>query len=381
MLPIELILSVPLYLARVRFLRIAIGRIGHLALEPDVFVKEQLLGLTKRCFGVIVSPPGTAANECLLEYWRRYIRVVSYPFRALILARFYRFPYLRYDLNRSVVAINKTAPFIAVQQAWGNRPALLSLEENHRRKGRARLAELGVPSDAEFICFHCREGGYSPSDEHLHSFRNNSIENYLPAASELAIRGLWCIRMGDPTMRRIAPMERVIDYAHLDIRSDWMDVFLCAGCRFFLGSASGLSHVASIFGRPSAMANQVPLSTALQFGMSDVAIPKLLWLEREGRYLNFGEAFDSDISNFRYTNLYQEHGIRLLENTAEDIRNLALEMLSRSEGRAIYTPEDEELQQRFKAHMRPGHYSFGGINRIGRDFLRKYAYLLEERSG
>jgi len=379
--PVELILSVPLYLARIRFLRVALGRIGHLALEPDIFVKEQLLGLSKRCHGVIVSPPGTAANECLLEYWRRFIWVVRHPFWAIILARFYRFSYLHYDLNRYVVAINETVPFVAVQRAWGNRPALLTLEEKHRREGRARLAELGVPSDAEFICFHCREGGYSPSDEHLHSFRNASVENYLSAASELALRGFWCIRMGDPTMRRIAPMERVIDYAHLDIRSDWMDVFLCASCRFFLGSTSGLAHVALVFGRPSAMANQVPLSMTLQFGMSDLAIPKLLWSEIEERELTFPEIFRSDAANFRYTALYKERRVRLVENTAEDIRDLALEMLERAEGRAIYSTEDEELQRRFKALMRPGHYSFGGINRIGRDFLRKYAYLLENHSG
>ena len=381
LLPIELILSVPLYLARVRFLGIGIGRIGHLALEPDVFVKEQLLGLSKRCHGVIISPRGTVANDCLLDYWRRYITVVRSSLWAIILARLYRFPYIQYDVTRYTVAINETAPRIAVQRTWGNRPALLTLDEKHRREGRSTLAEVGIPSDAELICFHCREGGYSPTDEQSHSFRNCSVENYLSAVAELTKRGFWCIRMGDPTMRHFAPMERVIDYAHLEIRSDWMDVFLCASCTFFLGSTSGLAHVPFVFGTPSAIANQAPLSMALQFGMSDVAIPKLLWLEAEARYLNFGEAFDSDISNFRFTNLYQEHNIRLLENTAEDIRDLALEMLERSEGRAIYTPEDEELQQRFKSHMRLGHYSFGGINRIGRDFLRKYAYLLEERSG
>jgi hypothetical protein len=56
-------------------------------------------------------------------------------------------------------------------------------------------------------------------------------------------------------------------------------------------------------------------------------------------------------------------------------------MLERSQNRAVYTPQDEELQRRFKALLRPGHYSYGGINRIGRDFLRKYAYLFGDRSG
>jgi putative glycosyltransferase (TIGR04372 family) len=371
-------LSVPLYLARVRFLRFtAFGRIGHLAAEPDIFIKERMLGMRNWCYGVILSPPGAAANECLLEYWRRYIKVVRSPLWLGILWRFQQFPYLCFAADRYTLAINETAPSVAVQAAWGNRAALLALSARHRREGRALLSALGVPAAAEIVCFHCRDEGYSPSDEALHSFRNCDIENYLPAVAELAKLGYWCIRMGDPTMRRLLPMERVLDYAHLEIRSDWMDVFLCANCRFFLGSPSGLSEVASVFGRPCAMANQAPLSTVLKFGFNDVAIPKLLWSEEQGRYLGFREIFDSEIANFRFTNLYRERGLRLVENTGEDIRDLALEVLQRSGGGAAYSPEDEERQRRFKALMRPGHYSYGGVTRVGRDFLRKHAALLD----
>jgi putative glycosyltransferase (TIGR04372 family) len=370
-------LSVPLYLARIRFLRFtAIGRIGHLAAEPDIFVKEGLLGLRRWCFGVALSPPGMAANECLLEYWRRYLSVVRSPFWAEVLSWFARFPYLRCEVGRYTLAINETAPSVAVQSAWGNRPALLALSERHQREGRALLSELGVPANAEIVCFHCREPGFSPADEALHSFRNCDIGNYLPAVEELAKQGYWCIRMGDPSMRRLDPMEKVVDYAHLAIRSDWMDVFLCASCRFFLGSPSGLSEVASVFGRPSAMANQAPMSTLLKFGFNDVSIPKLLWSEAQQRHLGFREVFGSEIANFRFTNLYQERGLRLVENTGEDIRDLALEVLQRSGGGIGYSAEDEQRQQRFKALLRPGHYSYGGATRVGRDFLRKYESLL-----
>jgi len=374
---VAVIPSLLLYLARFRLLRVnSLARIGHLAAEPDLFIKDGLLGRRPWCYAVIVSPPGAAANECLLNYWSRYIRAVRSPFWAWILSKLYRFSYICYDLGRYTVAINRTAPAIAVQRAWGSRPALLTLEEKHRRAGRAQLADWGVPADADVVCFHCREEGFSPADEALHSFRNASVEKYLLAVSELTRQGFWCIRMGDPSMRRLPPMDRVIDYAHFDARSDWMDVFLCASCKFFMGSASGLSEVASVFGRPCGMANQAPLSTVLKFGPDDVAIPKLLWSEDSGRYLNFREVFDSDVGNFRFTNLFQEQRIRVVENTPEDIRDLALEMLDRSRGRASYAPADEALQRRFRALMRPGHYSYGGITRVGREFLRKYEHLL-----
>ena len=366
--------SALLYLTPVRFLRLtAIGRIGHLVGDVATFVKSRTLGKTG-VHGVLISPPGVAANECVLDYWRRHVTVVRSPFLAKILTHLARFPYLAHDAGYQDV--NETAPFIAVEREWGHRPPLLELNEAHRRRGQAWLAALGVPRQAEFICFHSREPGYSPQDEAVHAFRNSSIENYLPAVSELAGRGFWCVRMGDPSMRRIGAMDKVIDYAHLDSRSDWLDVFLCASCRFFLGSCSGLLNLANVFGRPCAVANQAPLSHVYNFGINDIAIPKLLWSESERRHLTFGEVLRSDASNFRVAKLYEERGLRPVENTAEDVRDLALEMLERSEGRAVYTEKDEALQQRFTALMRPGHHSYGGINRVGREFLRKYESLL-----
>jgi putative glycosyltransferase (TIGR04372 family) len=92
--------------------------------------------------------------------------------------------------------------------------------------------------------------------------------------------------------------------------------------------------------------------------------------------LTFKEAFDSPISNFRFTSLYQEAGIRVEENTPEDIQDLVREMIERLEGRAEYTREDEELQQTYKSLLQPGHYSYGVPSRIGRGFLRKYRDLV-----
>jgi putative glycosyltransferase (TIGR04372 family) len=369
------LLSIPLFLARVRFLRLtAPGRIGHLTVEPDVYLKRRRLGLERPCREVIVIPPGARPNAALLDYWREHITVVDSPLMSALLARTYYFPFIERDIRQA--AINETVPYLADLRAWGDRPALLELKDAQRREGLARLAELGVPADAPIVCFHCREGGYSPEDEHLHSFRNCSVENYLPAVAELTRRGIWCVRMGDPSMRPIPPQERVIDYAHLPIRSDAMDLFLCAHGKFFLGSASGLMYLASIFGKQTGSANHVPLSTVTGHYPQDVAIPKLIWSERERRHLTFAEIMRSPAANYRFTYLYRQDGLVTVENTAEEVRDLALEMLERAEGRVQYTREDEERQARFKALFRPGHWGYGGQTRVGRDFLRKYAHLL-----
>jgi putative glycosyltransferase (TIGR04372 family) len=368
---------VVLYIAQVRFLRLtAPGRIGHLASEPDVFLKEQKLGMRSRQLGVLFIPDGVVANQSLVDYWARYLLVPRSRLARRIVGRFHRFSAL--TANISITAFNETAAYMKVQQAWGHRPPLLRLSEQHVRDGREGLVALGIPADADLVGFHCRSAGYSPSDDAMHAYRNSDIKNYDLALDELTKHGIWCIRMGDPSAPGINPRDRVVDYAHSDVRSDRMDVFLCARGRFFLGSSSGLLFLANVFGRPSGSANHAPLSTVIAFGANDVAIPKLFWSEEKNRLLTFPELFASEVSNFRFTELYERHGIRPMENGADEIRDLAIEMLERSNGAARYTDDDEARQRRFKSLMRPGHYSYGGATRVGRAFLRKYEHLLHD---
>ena len=178
-------------------------------------------------------------------------------------------------------------------------------------------------------------------------------------------------------MKKILPMRNVVDYAHHPLRVDWMDMFLCARCRFFLGNSSGPYLMASVLGVPVALANQIPVSVVLPFGNKDIGIPKLLWSTKEQRLLTFPEILGSPIGNMRLTHEYREAGIEVIDNTPEDILGLALEQLEKTEGQPpTCAAIDEDLQARFKALMKSGHYSYGCESRVGRDFLRKHATFL-----
>src|SRR5204862_474344 len=95
----------------------------------------------------------------------------------------------------------------------------------------------------------------------------------------------------------------------------------------------------------------------------------------DARLLTFAELLSSEIGNLRHTEFYDERGLAALENDADEVRDLALEMLARIEGTAAYSTEDETRQQRFRALFRSGHFSYGSPGRVGRDFLRKYEHL------
>lgn len=366
-----------LFLSRMRIIVLTSpGRIGHLCLEPDCYIKEGLLGLRRRQFGIFLVPESVVANKVVLRLWAEKLTIITSGFWCRLLSPLARFPLLSFSLAPYAVAINETALCAAIYAKWRDRPPLLKLPPDLSEKGWRALEKLGLPPGAWYVCVHSREGGYSPGDEHLHSYRNSDIADYRLAIEAIVARGGWCVRVGESTSKPLSPIKGVIDYAHSDLKSDWMDVFLCANCLFFLGNSSGLYLLSSIFGVPSALANLMPISNSLPIVPGDIGIPKILKRRETGTPLDYATILSSPLGDYRFSEQYAKEGIVIEENSAEDIRDLAIEMLEQCQGRAVYTPEDELLQKRFQALFRKGHYSYGAASRAGRDFLRKYAEII-----
>lgn len=370
------ILSYPFCLImNVKFIPVYISAIGHLCVEPDCYIKEGILGMRPKYNSIIVAPHKKVANVHLLNYWKHYIRIISSPLLCFFFEPLSRSRLTSYPVFHFAFSVD-SAYFSEIQKRYFGRPALLALTESDSHRGWACLRDIGMPEGAWFVCVHCREDGYLGNVNQ--SSRNADINNYIMAMENIIKRGGWIVRMGDQTMKVLPPMEHVIDYAHLSIKSEWMDVFLCASCKFFLGSDSGLYHVANIFGVPAAIANFVHLAGVLPYGPGDIGIPKLIWSEKEGRYLSFKELLGYPTLHFYFDHSFTQAGLHPVENTPEDIRDFAVEMLDKVEGRLSYTMEDELLQERFKSLMNPTHFTYGSMSRVGRDFLRKYAFLLND---
>jgi len=359
----------------IKFVFLGNRAIGHLCVEMDCYIKEGLLGLRPKYNTILIAPLENVSNVHLLKYWKKYFKVIYSPLLCFLLKPLAKNPFTGYQTFRFAFSI-KGAYYPQIQRMYHGRPALLSLTEDDYKFGWASLRKIGIPEGAWFVCVHCREDGYLGDVNQ--SLRNADIGNYLLAIEVIVKRGGWVIRMGDSSMKPLPVMGRVIDYAHMNIKSEQMDVFLCASCRFFLGSHSGLYHLANVFGISAATANHVNLIGTLTYGTGDIGIPKLIWSKKLNRYLNFKEILELSAGNLTFDHLFVQAGLQPMENSPEDIKELVVEMLEKTEGEAVYSAEDELLQKRFKALMNPDHYSFGAISRVGRDFLRKYNSLLED---
>lgn len=357
-------------------------RIGEIAHEFDLYEKMRLFGWGPKGRGILLARKVDTANLCFMEYWKRYFVVISNPllfFLLYLLAAFTQYNIACPKMPDGKVVHGNRA-HIAVQKRWENegRAPLLKLSNSHYERGWDCLEQLGVPRETWFVCLHVREPGYLKEGDNSHNtYRDADINTYLLAVKTIVENGGWVIRMGDPTMKPLPPMEHVIDYVHSDVRSDWMDIFCCAECRFFLGTTSGLFLVSFVFGVPCALANFTPMVERPWSG-KDIFIPKLYWSKTKDRYFTFEEALAPQIRNCYDGRKIESSGIQLVDNTPEEINDMVVEMLDRLDGTLEYTAEDERMQKRFNKLL--PYESYGIASRIGRDFLRNYELLLPDSS-
>jgi putative glycosyltransferase (TIGR04372 family) len=356
-----------------------VRNIGHMALL-DFWVKMKHLGWRSWQHLLLLAPPKATANPAYLDHWRRHFTVITDPYLIRALAPFAS------ALGNRVASVLQLPDgqekyfcegMGVIQEQWearGHKP-LLELSQAERQRGREGLARLGVPEGAWFVCLHVRSAGFHKEGEGLHqAHRNADIHSYLPAVRHIIARGGWVIRLGDKSMEPLPPLQGLIDYAHSPCKNSAMDVFLCGACRFFIGVASGLSHLPTTFGVPCVLTNWVSNAFPV-YSAKDLFIPKLTWSDAENRLLRFDEALEPEVRKLSYCGLkLLERDLRAVDNTPEEIMELVDEMFEVLDGAAQYTAADGQMQEVFR-RLAVG-YGLVGFSRLGRAFLRKYAHLL-----
>jgi putative glycosyltransferase (TIGR04372 family) len=249
------------------------------------------------------------------------------------------------------------------------------------QRGRAAMTQLGLPEDARFVCFHSRDNGYSalevsPEQVRMYGCRNSRIETYLPAADMLAQKGYYALRLGVSTAQTFTPSHpNIIDYT-MKGRSDFMDIYLLAQCAFYLGDTCGLAEVPKIFRRPIVWVNMTTLEYAPTWSEQDIFIPQKCWLRAEDRLLTFREVIERRISRYEHCTDFDDAGVDLIPNTAEEILALALEMDARLNGTWVAAEEDEALQKQFWSFWQPSDVNSEFKCRVGTQFLRDHQDLL-----
>jgi putative glycosyltransferase (TIGR04372 family) len=359
----------------VRFGQLNSPPIGMFAAATEMYLCERDAGLQPKRAIDILYCGGQISNQQLKKMWERKLHISP--------------------LGQRLFSANKLLPGGKAhvvrlpndEDRHGLFPrssAHLCFTSEEERLGQAGLRELGLPEGAPFVCVYSRDTGYksylhSMHDGNPHLYRNSSIHNYMPAAEELVRRGYFVIRMGavvNEPLQTTNPM--IIDYA-TNSRSDFMDIFLCAKCSFFLGCTAGLSAVPRIFRRPLVCSNFIPVCPDHLLGFSPecLLIPKKLWLRKGHRLMTFPEFLETWPDIFDGTKHFERIGVDVIENTPEELFDAAVEMEERLKGIWQASKEDEELQQRFWSLLEVREANQEFRLRMSAKFLRQNRSLLD----
>lgn len=231
--------------------------------------------------------------------------------------------------------------------------------------GRAYLSHCGLePEHDWFVCVFARDGGYVRTfkdglETTYTDFRNADIDSYGAAIEAIVAAGGWVFRLGAAATKPLSfPHERVIDYACRD-RTDLLDIFLASHCRFMMGTPAGITDVAGTFGRPFLAVHSTPPCWCTPTG--SLYITKLLCRCRPDGLPPRPED-ELTPEDYRRLSLLPNGRMRVFtdaglatealcyrDNTAEELREAALEMLERLDGHFTLGPEDAELHRRYHA--------------------------------
>jgi putative glycosyltransferase (TIGR04372 family) len=334
----------PWYL--VRFGVLLGSRMGHFAANTELYLCEVDAGINrprKPFLDIFFVGYKPVCNDQLVKMWKRVLAIgpewMLHPITRIN----------KFFPGWQVHEITNTQHDRDVHNLLDQYPPHLKFTADEERKGALGLLEMGIPAGAPFVCLLVRDSAYLPDKSwSYHNYRDCSIGNYVLASEALARKGYYVIRMGAAVH---APLDsndpRVIDYAWNGMRSDFMDIYLGAKCSFCISTSSGWDAIPLIFRKPIVYTPIVPLGYFFTFSDKYMAITKHHIDIATNKALSLSEIFERGVGYSMYSSDYEAKGIRLVENTPDEIMEAVMEFEERLMGTWKDSPDDNALQNKF----------------------------------
>jgi putative glycosyltransferase (TIGR04372 family) len=323
------------------------ARIGHLALETDLFLRHRQLGrYPDGAFYYFLCDSRGLANRQLLAMFQRILRICE----SRILVALYDgiLPLLKHTVFHQPLVLKDTEYY-----EFNNTKASIYFTPEETQKGRELLQRMNIDYDSDkYVCVFARDSAFleqnMPYNEWgiQHDIRNSDIDHCIEAVQYLIEQGFTVIRVGAIVNKPIGwSHPRLIDYSISEHQCDFLDTFLLMTCKFYIGGPSGLSEIPIIAGVPRLSINYAEFGYA-PFGKNCLYIPKKHRFIKTGRYLQFKEAFELKLDPCM-RNMH-ELDLELEDNSPQDILEATREMVARVEKTFKYSHEEEKLMRAFQ---------------------------------
>jgi len=255
-----------------------------------------------------------------------------------------------------------------------------------------RLSEIiNKKSEQSLIVLYNRDGAYkkyyNPNfNMSYHDFRNSPVTDFELTIKNLSKKNRFLIRLGNITEEKLNLSEKnFFDYSKSKYITPHLDIYLIYKCKFFLGSEGGLDKIGMCLNKPMALINVHHLDLRSPLGRETIFIPQKMFSLETNKFLTFVELLDPNSKKSKITGLpiglytrssdYKEAGIKVVNNTPEEINNLAQEMDLYLDKKLELSNDDLKLQKEFWSKFR-NNFPFNKQYIISPSFLKNNQDLL-----
>ncbi len=353
-----------------------IGHIGFI----DCHLRMAELGIVPAANYVLLAPPAKVINQAFLNLFAPHLTIIEDPALVDDLLPYQRLVGDQFIAVRGEDGLAEPWAHAAAraQVAWAEqrRAPIVTVPQQLREAGRAKLRSAGVTADW-FVAMHIREGGYhgdGPGTTRQH--RSANVGDYLEAIGHITSRGGAVVRLGDRSMTPLRGLPGVFDYAHSDIKSAEMDLFLCAEARLFVGTTSGLTTAVQALGTPMLLVNCISNDCQFWHEKTDFTL-RPVYDRRARRYLSLRETYRQPLQALLIdTGVLARHGLEIHANRPEDITAAVRYKLDCLDGSTRPLREGGALLDRYLVTLADNPYNFGAALPVPA-FLARIPELLD----
>ena len=374
------ILIVPIIYAirpflRINFLSIPTGRLGHLLLQPEIYMrKKKISTLSQRYLDVFFTSRAmhgnVIANKQVLKMLKRNILILD----SYILSWLY-FSVVEWLLLYTDIVVELTHIETAkAESLYKKIDSSFSFTDSEVEKGNTKLKTMGInPEKDWFVLIFARDSAYLSKtypqyDWGYHDWRNTDINSYKEAVKYIIDKGGYVLRMGSVVKKKMDfSHTHYIDYAR-NYWDDFMDVFLVSRCKFLLGTNSGFSDMAVAFDKPRAIVNSIPLGH-IPYGRNDIYIPKKYMHKSTLNFMSLKTVLENNQDVIFDQEAYLGNEYEYIDNSPKEILELTIEMMSKLDNSFFLSDAQQNLLNEYMDLFDKENSGYGIKNPIGINFL------------
>lgn len=267
------------------------------------------------------------ANKFMSELWQRNLVKITGDFGEALFHAAQKVP------GMSFIDQNDEDDYLGLYRKYSKAPKFLDSE---LKSGSSFLESVISGPDKKFVCLLVRDSDYTNKlfpnrDNNYTNYRDSDITTYIKASEALANLGYTVFRMGAKVQKPLKSANpKVIDYATNGMRTEFLDVFLCANCSFMFTSGTGLDEVSRVFAKPISYVNVIPVSGVNQ--CEAFVYPKIICDSETNLPLTLRQIMDRDLQFAYFQKCYDDANVFVRNMNSDEIFFFALETAHRVQG-------------------------------------------------